>query len=267
MNWHINKPSLKQVPKPTIQEAMFPTPGSPLQKPSNLANEILCKSKQKTTLPGTPKSTPIDPPTFVKDCWFPSNLLKIITQIATSPGQKMMNPSFIFKMSSEAAKENWKILSSFNNLGSALDSQKESQLSYGSEFRKPSLLQHIFKHHPLWSRLKDQLQNGVKFPLEELNKEERKKDLLEGLDFGNHKGVSSDAELFKQMMNSDVTNGYSLVLPRKELINIPNALIAPMNIHDQYGINEKGEIVAKKRLTHNQSCKFGSNTSLNSRVT
>ena len=39
-----------------------------------------------------------------------------------------------------------------------------------------------------------------------------------------------------------------------------------MNIADQNTINERGEIVAKKRLTHNQSFKFSSGTSLNSRV-
>ena len=266
--WLLNKPSLTQVPKPPSPEPMFPNPGKPLANPSKLANEILCKSKQANTTPGNLDTiTCLVPPKFVENCWFPSNLLEIITQISTYPGQHMNKPTFSFEMSKEAATTNWKILNSFRDLGEALESQTDSQLSYGSEFRKPILLQHIFKHHPLWPRLKDQLENGVQFPLEDLTTEERKKDLLEGLTFGNHKGVSSDSDLFKEMMSSDVMNGYSLVLPREEIINIPNALMAPMNIHDQYGINEKGEIIAKKRLTHNQSCKFGSNTSLNSRVT
>ena len=39
-----------------------------------------------------------------------------------------------------------------------------------------------------------------------------------------------------------------------------------MNIADQNGINERGEIVQKKRLTHNQSCEFQSGTSVNSRT-
>ena len=68
------------------------------------------------------------------------------------------------------------------------------------------------------------------------------------------------------MMNSDVIHGYSLVLPRSKILDLEGALIAPMNIADQHSINERGEIIAKKRLTHNQSYKFSSGTSVNSRV-
>jgi len=68
------------------------------------------------------------------------------------------------------------------------------------------------------------------------------------------------------MMNEDVTHGFLLIIPFDKVEKLNNALVAPMNIHDQYGINERGEIVQKKRLTHNQSFEFGSGTSLNNRV-
>ena len=73
-------------------------------------------------------------------------------------------------------------------------------------------------------------------------------------------------ELFKEMMNDDVIHGFSLVIPVEKVPLLKNALVAPMNIVDQFSINERGEIIQKKRLTHNQSFVFSSGTSLNNRV-
>ena len=89
---------------------------------------------------------------------------------------------------------------------------------------------------------------------------------MEALEFGNHKGVSENPELFKKMMKNDVDYGYSLVLPRDKIEMLSRALIAPMNISDQSGINERGEIIKKKCLTHNQSCTFQSGTCVNNRT-
>ena len=126
----------------------------------------------------------------------------------------MLTPEFKFEMSSKAAEENWKILEKYdNNLDRALSFQQETQLGYGSEFRDPDLLDLLLHHHPLWTRLKSQLKTGSYFPLKELSFEQRKLDLLEALDFGNHKGVSENPILFEKMMKNDVDFGYSLVLP------------------------------------------------------
>ena len=68
-------------------------------------------------------------------------------------------------------------------------------------------------------------------------------------------------------MNTDVVHGYSLILPLRVAAQIPNGLIAPMNVIDQNTITQFGEIVPKKRMTHNQSKTFtGSVTSANDRV-
>ena len=242
---------------------MFSNPGVPLTKPiDGLSREIISKSNTVKNL----EPLTIPEPAYVEHCWFPTNLLTIAKAIASQACPDYKKPSFKFVMTSEAAIDNWNLLQKFNNLGEALDSQKGSQLEYGSEFRDPITLHHIFAKHPLWHRLKSQLSLGSSFPLEDLNFEQRKKDVKEALDYGNHKGVSNDIDLFKDMMNSDVIHGYSLVLPRSKIIDLEGALLAPMNIADQNTINERGEIVAKKRLTHNQSYKFSSGTSVNSRV-
>jgi hypothetical protein len=121
---------------------------------------------------------------------------------------------FRFSFSSKLALVNWKILNKYNlDLHSALSAQPNSQLSPGSEFKSPNILSNIFSHHPLWNRTKEMLSKGATYPIKPLPSKERKLDLIEGLAYGNHKGVSENKDLFKEMMEEDVINGFSLILP------------------------------------------------------
>ena len=238
-------------------------------KCSKTSREVISKSHLNQIFSKQSNSHKNQPPSprFKDTCWFPLNMIEIIKHILSSPTKQMKAPEFIFDMSSSAANQNWKTLEKYDlNLDLALSNQQNSQLGYGSEFRDPTLLNLIFKKHPLWPRLKSQLENGAHFPLKPLSLDDRKLDLMEALDFGNHKGVSENPELFEKMMKNDVDYGYSLVLPRDKIEMISGALLAPMNIADQSGINERGEIVKKKRLTHNQSCTFQSGTCVNNRT-
>ena len=158
----------------------------------------------------------------------------------------MTTPEFSFQMSEEAAHKNWSVLKRYNlDLSQALEANKSSQLGYGSEFRPVSSLDRIFKNHPLWTRLSSQLKNGADSPLEELNNDTRYSDLQDALDFGNHKGADENPALFEKMMNEDVTHGYSLIIPRNKVKELKGALISTMNIANQSGINECGEIISK----------------------
>jgi hypothetical protein len=53
---------------------------------------------------------------------------------------------------------------------------------------------------------------------------------------------------------------------RDKVTRIPNACLAPMNIMHQFTLNASGNIVDRERLTHDQSFKLQSGTSVNSRV-
>ena len=140
-------------------------------------------------------------------------------------------------------------------------------LSYGSEFRSSSLLEKVFKFHPLWPQFKDILDNGVKFPLNPISSDIRKKDLLEALKFGNHKGVSKFRKIFDKLIKKDVIHGYALPIPLKKVTELENALMSPLNIAEQNTISELGEVIPSQRLTHNQSKEFSaSGTSINGRV-
>eukprot|EP00957_Ditylum_brightwellii_P202248 15329300-Ditylum_brightwellii.AAC.1 len=85
-----------------------------------------------------------------------------------------------------------------------------------------------------------------------------KKDLAEALEFGNHKGAINNPKLLTKMVEKDIRHGYGLVIPLHKLDSIPGAILAPMNIMKQNTIDERGRIVEKDRLTHNQSYEWSS---------
>ena len=224
--------------------------------------ELTSKFNNKTSFP------PRIPPTPIKSsAWFPENLIEICEFILNSNDKKMKKPSFVFEMSQNAAMKNWSIVEKNNkNFSKALDCEMDTQLAYGSEFKDVKLLEMIFKNHPLWPKMKIHLSSGSSYPLTNLDPEKQKEDLIEALDFGNHKGVDKHDELFNEIMEEEVRRGWVLPIPRQKVLEIDRAIMAPMNIASQFGINEKGKIIEKKRLTHNQSMVHSSETSIDSRV-
>jgi hypothetical protein len=249
----LEKPPISQVACPKLEQ-LRQIIDVKEPKPSRPALELLGKNNCKFI---TKNNAP----------WFPPNLIEVIETIINTPLPEMIQPLFKFEFTNEAAEHNWKILQDFNlDLDAALQAQQSSQLKFGSEFRPKEVLEPLLRHHPLWPRLKSQLANGADFPLDELTIEKRKEDAMEALKFGNHKGVDENEDLFKDMMKGDVDFGYSLIIPRDKLSKLEEAVISPMNIHDQAGINELGEIIKKKRLTHNQSMTYISETSVNNRT-
>ncbi|MBM4076045.1 MAG: hypothetical protein FJ267_10410, partial [Planctomycetes bacterium] len=110
------------------------------------------------------------------------------------------------------------------------------------------------------------LEKGAQWPTTPISEEDRIADVKEALIFGNHKGALYQPDLLKQLVNGDVIHGYSLPLPLSKIDQIPHVCMAPLNIQAQWTINERGEIIPKDRLTHDQSFKWkASGTSVNSR--
>jgi hypothetical protein len=71
-------------------------------------------------------------------------------------------------------------------LESIIKKQHPSQISFGSEFRPSIDLKDLLQDHPLWPKLRDILDNGAYFPLEDISKEDRKADLDFHSAQGNH---------------------------------------------------------------------------------
>ncbi len=95
-------------------------------------------------------------------------------------------------MKQEAAAKNFSVFKQYRFvLGWAIEAQKFSPLGYGSEFKKPRILQQIFKTHLLWARMECLLIEGSQWPLKEISKSDRVADLQEALQFRNHKSATS----------------------------------------------------------------------------
>jgi hypothetical protein len=169
---------------------------------------------------------------------FPAELIKIIRDIKKEEIPVPTPPEFIFNMIEEAAEKNFLVLKKYNfNLDKAILARKSSPLGYGSQFRR------ILQHHPLWSRMKNLLIMGSKWPLSTLSKSDRITDLMEALAFGNHKGASTKPVLLKKLIFDDIRFGYGLVIPRGKIPRLPSACVAPMNIMNQFNLDAGGEIV------------------------
>jgi hypothetical protein len=118
----------------------------------------------------------------------------------------------------------------------------------------------------MWTRMEQLLTNGSKWPLEEISESNKVANLMEALQFGNHKEVAPKPELLVKLISDDIHYSYELVIPCDKISRLPNACLAPMNIMKQFTFDVGGEIDDKEHLTHDQSLKWQSGTSINSRV-
>lgn len=199
---------------------------------------------------------------------WPEDIIQIIKSICANNLPAPNAPEFTFELTQEAAMRNLCILHRYDyNIETALKANSNTPLSYGSEFRPIPVLQPLLFLHPYWSKFKTLLTHGSDWPLTPITKQEREADLEEALAFGNHKEAVKNSPLLKSLIADDVTQGFALPLPLDKLQRIKGVLLAPLNIASQDTINEFGQIIPKKRLTHDQSYIFhGSGTSVNSRT-
>ena len=98
--------------------------------------------------------------------------------------------SIIFKPSIQVVEHNTRIIRSHVNLKAAIAAQRNSLITYGSEFRSTSTLQPLI------------LNNGTTFHLVSIDETIRHKDLLATLDYKNHKSTDpTTSSLAKHMSN------------------------------------------------------------------
>ena len=111
------------------------------------------QTKTPTLAPQSPQIVPIPTPIWtlsaLDEIW-PSNLIKIIRAIKTIPPRWPTPPEFTFELTCEAAKRNYMLLMHKHkgSLAASLESQCNSMVGYGSEFRDEATLYHLFARHP-----------------------------------------------------------------------------------------------------------------------
>ena len=101
--------------------------------------------------------------------YWPNDLLGKISFILNVQCPRPSKPEFQFQLNKESAAKHFCIMNKYNkDLSKAIVAQFNSPLGYGSEFCPTSTLEVLFSGHPNWTRMKNNLENGLAWPLEEL---------------------------------------------------------------------------------------------------
>ena len=129
-----------------------------------------------------------------------------------------------------------------------------------------SLLEKIFIGHPLWPRFCQTLHQGATLPLTPLEESACLDDLREAIAYGNHKSSIHNAPRLMKILSTEVDKAWQLPLPIQHLDKIPRAVISPLGLTKQAGIDENGHIIPKWRVAHDQSFAFSSGKSVNDHV-
>lgn len=183
-----------------------------------------------------------------------SRFMDIIKIIHATASPKLNPPSFIFKLCNQAASHNAKVLAEHDfDLDRIIQKLHPSQISYGSEFRDPELLEELLCHYPFWPRLRNILVKGALLPLDDISDSDREKDLIFHSNRGNHKSANKNVEMIREISAEDVARGFSLPLPIPSLHFLPNASLAPLGYVRQSTIDNFGNRSYKYQMTHDQS--------------
>ncbi len=200
-----------------------------------------------------------------------SKLVNIIKSIINSTNQAPKKSIFKFENTPEAASHNTKILASSNfDYEKILNKQKNTIISYGSEFRSCEILHNLLKFHKSGQRIKSTLTNGTDTVLSPLDEDTLKKDCLANLERGNH--ISStrskdDINFVQKTYKKEVEKGWMIPFSKNIIHKIKNACVIPIGTVHQMTIDEEGNPMEKRRLTHDCSWKGpASSHSINSRI-
>ena len=174
-----------------------------------------------------------------------------------------------FEFTIDAANHNSSLLEEVGyDLSKFIDQHPSSTISYGSELRPLSHLEPLLHHHPLYDQFAKNHVHGIDYPLNDIEDEKRIENVKATIERGNHKAALEDEQrphVTKGML-SDVQYGYGIPIPVDTILKIPGAEVYPINVQNQTTIDESGNIIPKKRVTHDLSHNRGSGESINQRV-
>lgn len=199
-----------------------------------------------------------------------SFLISKIKEIIKTPCKSFKPPTIKFELSEKAAAFNSKLLHAVNfDTERLISSQGDTILTPGSEFRDVSFLDSLLSKFHRWPKLKLIIQQGASYPLlphSDLDEETKQKDIIGAMKQGNNLSAKSSENkpILLSHYKKEVEKGWMIPFLREDVPKLKDAGVIPAGIAEQHSINEKGETIEKKRVTHDGSRPRLSGTSVNS---
>ena len=102
-----------------------------------------------------------------------------------------------------------------------------STISYGSELCPISQLEPLLQHHPTFDRFTENHLNGIDYPINDINEEDRVRVLEATIEGGNHKSALKDDERphVTKLMTQDVELGYGIPISIDCIKRMPGAKV------------------------------------------
>eukprot|EP00979_Chaetoceros_neogracilis_P014856 scaffold4950_cov161-Chaetoceros_neogracile.AAC.2 len=199
-----------------------------------------------------------------------SRLVSILAKAFLSTCPPPLKSKFEFKNTAEAAKKNAHLLLHFKgNLQDAIDADGNSCLSPSTEFRQLEFIQPLLDLHEDGQKLVDIVSQGVSYPMRsdiDYTEELRISDVKAAIAQGNNKSTSGHDKLIQSKYKTEVERGWMMPIPLQAINAIEGLGITPIGIANQTTLNDKGEVIGKKRITHDCSRPGASGYSINNRV-
>ena len=193
-----------------------------------------------------------------------------VRAISNAPTPTPAKPEFIFEPTTAAAVHNSAVLNKFNNdFGQLITQQPEpTTLTMGSELRPIEQLDKLLGHHPNYKLFRWNTTRGVDYPISEIDETTREQELIRQIEKGNHKSaLAPEARIHvDKAMKSDIQLGYGIPLTIDSIKKLKHAEVYPVGLQHQQTINELGQIIPKKRISHDLSNRKDEGLSINQRV-
>ena len=199
-----------------------------------------------------------------------SEFMRTVREIMLEDTPVPNKPNFQFEFSADAAEHNSALLKScdYDYERYLTQNDKNSTISMGSELRPIDQLDKLLSHHPGYPLFRWNTIHGIDYPAKDLPEPVRRQDLIEQIEKGNHKSaLHKDARAHvDKAMHSDIELGYGIPITIECIKKLKHAEVYPIGLQHQLTIDEHGNIIPKKRISHDLSNKRDTGRSINQRV-
>ena len=175
-----------------------------------------------------------------------------------------------FENNKAAALKNINILKNLDfKIENLLKEEKDTCLHPNTEFRDLEVIKPLFDLHENGDKLALILQEGASYPIDEsitYSDEMAEEDLFFNIDRGNNKSVIGNEDLIQKILDKEVSRGWMFPIPLISVPDVHGLATTPIGIANKYTLDEHGNLVPKKRMTHDCSRPSKSDLSLNLRM-